>query len=97
MSGIYIPDMELPKSCSDCRFCAGKWCYVIPEYEWQIDSCRPDRRPDWCPLIPVPDHGRLIDADAMRASIPPCYTMEEIVKAFKHAPTILPAEKEGEE
>lgn len=61
---VYIKGMEMPKSCSDCRFCADKWCYVIPEDGWQIDFCRPDRRPDWCPLIPVPDHGRCIDADA---------------------------------
>lgn len=46
--------------------------------------------------VPVPSHGRLIDADAMRAQMPPCYTMEEIVKAFKNAPTIIPASEEGE-
>ena len=61
--GIYISDMQIPTSCSDCRFCADKWCYVIPEDGLQIDFCRSDRRLDWCPLICIPKHGDLIDFD----------------------------------
>ena len=64
-------------------------CFVLKR---AIDN--DSRRLDNCPLIAVSDHGRLIDADAMRSEIPPCYTMEEIVKAFKDAPTIIPADKE---
>lgn len=54
MSGVYIKGMEMPKNCASCvldRFCK----------HWDIRS---DRDED-CPLIPVPDHGRLIDADAL--------------------------------
>lgn len=66
MSGIYIPNMEMPK-CKDCFWAFG--------YKFKC-SCSSEQanhdtgtRPDDCPLIPVPDHGRLIDADALRASI----------------------------
>lgn len=69
MSGIYIPDMEMPSTCVECRlstainFKEKPMCDVLVEYmrygEWL------SKRLDNCPLIPVPDHGRLIDANAL--------------------------------
>ena len=62
--GVYI-DMEMPKSCESCP-CktadafGGLGCQTtgyIPLRKANQD------RPDWCPLVPVPPHGRLIDAD----------------------------------
>ena len=55
MAGIYIPGMENPKNCEDCPFgwytrAGDKFCLTMI-HGWQIK----------CPLIPVPDHGRLID------------------------------------
>ena len=62
--GIYIKGMEMPKSCGYCplRHEArdGDECYLgasLTEYQ---------KRPDDCPLVPVPPHGRLIDADVKR-------------------------------
>ena len=58
---IYI-DMDMPKGCVNCPLNYDATCKLIP-------FCLPDetngskRRQD-CPLIPVPDHGRLVDADA---------------------------------
>ena len=49
MSGVYIPNWEKPKSCDDC------WA----EYAYEICNSHSDS----CPLVSVPDHGRLIDAD----------------------------------
>lgn len=70
MSGIYIP-MEMPKSCPCelvgigydlcCSFAGGIPARVKEYYE----CCQNDTRPSWCPLVPVPEHGRLIDADAL--------------------------------
>ena len=64
MSGIYISGMELPGHCWQCPFhdevddciILKKSCVAVwGEYR---------RHPD-CPLVPVPDHGRLGDLDAM--------------------------------
>lgn len=97
MAGVYIPGfyMEMPEGCLFCPLMNGQWqtCKMLGD---DADVPLTTRRSD-CPLVPVPDHGRLIDADAMRSSMPPCFTMEEIVKAFKNAPTVIPAEKGGAE
>lgn len=71
MSGIYIPGMEMPPNCEECEWsttdrsgffgCRLTWNIVIRKREQD--------RPDWCPLIPVPPHGRLIDADALKARV----------------------------
>ncbi len=52
--GVYIKGMEMPTSCARC--CLDGFCK-----HWDIV---PYRHED-CPLLPVPDHGRLIDADAL--------------------------------
>ena len=80
---VYIKDMEMPKSCEDCRFCENDgvpWCCVMRRYIDEIS----------CPLIPVPEHGRLIDADALIA------TERETFEDYhiSEAPTIIPADKE---
>ena len=51
-------------------------------YEDMVNPCV-----DMGEVIPVPDHGRLIDADA----IP-----ERYLEVRDLAPTIIPADKEGE-
>ena len=58
MSGIYIKNMEMP-TCATCQlesFC-NKW--ASHDAEWQKQH-----RDENCPLIPIPNHGRLIDAIA---------------------------------
>ena len=65
---VYIKGMEMPTCCAECKLCA-----LLPINDYAIfRKCLPlnrraeipIRRED-CPLIPVPDHGRLIDADAL--------------------------------
>ena len=63
--GIYISGMEMPKSCAGCDFCADGWCYVISADQEQPGELSSEKRPDWCPLVEVKPHGRLIDADAL--------------------------------
>ena len=61
MSGIYIPNMQMPKSCGFCPLkmmaMEGDGCAIGAR------STEYQKRPDDCPL--VHDHGRLIDADAL--------------------------------
>lgn len=101
---VLIKGMEMPVSCAACSLQSydiddQKFCGADREgRSIHFDLCRPS----WCPLVPIPPHGRLIDADALKAdyfvpsttSNSPCWvyvSMEEI----KNTPTIIPAE-EGE-
>jgi hypothetical protein len=97
--GIYIKDMEMPTSCGDCRLSVDGWCYACAP---KSDEERKHITTNYCPLIPVPKHGRLIDADAlmidlMDRGIEGIQTDDwhEIQQAVADAPTIIPAE-EGE-
>lgn len=94
--GVYIK-MEMPQSCDDCRLNNGISCYAVPEYTEDGVVGRTDDRPEWCPLVPVPKHGRLIDADALEALFwdGQCYFTENIKYKIKNIETIFPAE-EGE-
>ena len=60
-----------------------------------------------CPLIPVPEHGRLIDADALKASLVfaektaswAVPALRAVLKVIDEMPAIIPADpadKEGE-
>lgn len=54
MSGVYIPNIEMPKSCDDCPH---PTCTL-----WQ--SVNGGGRNEKCPIVSVPKHGSLIDANA---------------------------------
>lgn len=84
MSGVYIKGMTIPTSCRACMYSRTDitntdWC-VLTEKDLPCD----------CPLIQVPEHGRLIDADALPETR---VEWEDVI----NAPTIIPADKEGEE
>lgn len=103
---ILIKDMSMPKNCLSCPLQGGTAdCRLTQKtYNWGLTE-----RPSDCPLVPVPPHGRLIDADelhsALRKRAKEFSNSEygEGVKCgladareyIKIAPTIIPAE-EGE-
>ena len=63
MSGIYIPGIEMPTSCAKCRLFNYEYgCPFIGAVGYALTK---GKRNEDCPLVPVPDHGRLIDADDM--------------------------------
>ena len=78
---ILIRSMDIPTSCDKCRFCVNGFTDDAPIYECAVQSedivsvlvesdGKPfDFRPDWCPLIELPPHGRLIDADEKKTKI----------------------------
>lgn len=104
MSGIYIPGMAMPKSCPceligigydlSCSFAGGVPARVKEYYE----CCQNDTRPSWCPLVPVPPHGRLIDADKLDYSNTDLLGNHIVYMVdIEDAPTIIPADKEETE
>ena len=112
--GVYIKGIEMPKNCDGCRIMALEdtnceaelycGCPIV----FKAHPQGVDHRPDYCPLIPVPEHGRLIDANALykeafkRSETKDGYynCLEPVISCYTidNAPTIIPADpaEEGE-
>ena len=89
---VLIKGMEMPTSCRACMYSRTDirnvdWC-VLTEKDLPCD----------CPLIEIPPHGRLIDADALlqeHERIVDSWGLAHIVsaQAVRNAPTIIEAEE----
>ena len=108
MSGIYIPGMEMPKSCHDCGIeQEGFWCGVADGYK--DTTCFSNERREDCPLVFVPDHGRLVDvdevcnrlltlwdtADKEKKVLVSAILADIVAPIIVGTPTIIPADKEA--
>lgn len=49
-------NMEMPEHCGYCRFRYDGICHALQKTQYSMEEC---------PLVPVPPHGRSIDADAL--------------------------------
>lgn len=71
MSDLLIKGLKMPTSCAGCyMFLHGLTMDGHPWHECAVADCETDDlfgcgKPDWCPLVEVPPHGRLIDADEL--------------------------------
>ena len=81
---VLIKGMEMPTCCAGC--CLDRFCK-----HWDIV---PYRHED-CPLVPVPKHGRLIDADKLNSSETD-YLGNHFVYLvdIDDAPTVIPEEED---
>lgn len=106
--GVYIKGMEMPKSCCACYLkmncddCEGYECVCLPLRTkiGYLDDLLTDKRRDDCPLVLVPPHGRLIDADAFLALVNDSTILSDFLKCIispliRGEPTVIEAE-EGE-
>lgn len=105
---ILIKGMEMPETCKLCylsEFDPGFYAYVCKPTGIRIDydMAKIDRPRTICPLVPVPPHGRLVDADKLmqemrlfiKENMLSRDDARELLETIKDAPTIIPAE-EGE-
>ena len=104
MHDLLIRGMQMPKSCGFCDFRfqldgEGDCCPFVG------DALAYQTRPDNCPLVELPPHGRLIDADAFekdnayfwgRDFINPKYD-DCLCDLINAAPTIIPSNKKESE
>ena len=83
-------NITMPKACEVCPCNDDNWrCGATKEYFDYDDMC--ERRRADCPLIEVPPHGRLIDADAIQD-----YNVETFgqrLLIIDTAPTVIEAEE----
>lgn len=102
MSGVYIQGMKIPENCYQCPFGAdvdigvgvAHGCNLIKDFAQFANERHPD-----CPLTPVLDHGRLIDADEFYKDINESVLLTDGFKVafnlwFDAQPTIIRADKE---
>ena len=104
--GIYIPK-EFPKNCNDCPCTSGWNCFADDEMRDIAEYDDNHTKPDWCPLIEVPKHGRLGDLDRLEQMFvdidnapysafdgeEPFYTAEDAAQIIRLAPTIIESEE----
>ena len=106
--GVYI-NMEMPTSCDNCwaldDYGDYPRCRITDEQRGYNFRVR-EKRMDKCPLVSIPPHGRLIDADALKERVTKRLyssnhgSMAEayyaaLIDLIDTAPTIIP-EEEGE-
>ena len=82
--GIYIKGMKMPSCCMFCPISNASGCGMMNPPVLMTSKEMLADRPDWCPLVPVPPHGRLIDAD--EAISPMEKTFEDFDETFKGFP-----------
>lgn len=103
---ILIPGMEMPTRCWDCPMCYDMMACTITGLNWYRDTVdlsidpAEERMPN-CPLIELPPHGRLVDADAMLEFVDAghlrhphilSWSDRDVEDMIDSRPTIIPAE-----
>lgn len=87
---VLIRGMEMPENCICCDLSHEDWwCPAKQDYVDRYSF-------ETCPLVPVPPHGRLIDADALAISTAMPLDGKSYqyvhIDNIKSAPTVIPAE-----
>ena len=88
---VLIKGMNIPQSCMDCKLTDSENCTcVLKEFyndEYYVGCFEKGRAP-WCPLVEVPTHGRLKDADELkelfRETITGIATRTDMKGAYEH-------------
>ena len=100
---ILIKGMEMPKNCYTCPFCdyVSARCDAVKGTPY-TPADRYEKRADWCPLIEIPPHGRLIDADELmrdgwklhkEVTRVGGYSIHEKPLNYPDVPTVIEAER----
>ena len=95
---ILIKGVEMPKSCEECQVCDYEEGNCLLTGTNRISDGRNTlphngERRDWCPLIEIPPHGRLIDADALIKEWKLGFYRRIVEALMEDAPTIIEAER----
>lgn len=64
---LLIEEMDMPNSCHMCVAGFGGGCHFGQSADEYM--CPDHGRADWCPLVELPPHGKLIDADKLIARL----------------------------
>lgn len=93
--GVYIKGMDMPKCCDGCNMyddnciVSNKPYCILSGRSASITFNSLKEKMDACPLVEIPKHGRLIDADAL---IDGRVSNDNVRICAENAPTVLEAE-----
>ena len=90
---VIIRGMDMPENCWDCPCSHDLWCNVCGKDVSHVTEYGNEARDEDCPLFPVPEHGRLIDADEFTALMF-ADPYQDFVHIIEQMPTIIPEDKE---
>ena len=94
---VIVKGMEMPKNCGECAFYIDGACYG----KGYIDYCSimDTAKPDDCPLVELPPHGRLGDLDELMTEFMDSDLdhlqrddWREVIQIVADAPTVIEAE-----
>lgn len=91
---ILIKGMKMPTSClkGGCPL-DGFACQLWEDKYWSRVESPEKMRHKNCPLIELPDHGDLIDRDAMRITVGRTNGKMLFAELLKKVPAVIPAER----
>lgn len=106
---ILLKGIEMPDCCMNCPLSVsvnfGLVCCptstILPDSKLFDDDGNALEKPSWCPIIEVPPHGRLIDANATYDSIAEVehsgnyVDMDAVGRGIDDTPTVIPADNQG--
>ena len=94
--GVYVIGMKTPSCCMFCPVSNSVGCGLANPPIIMTSKEMLAGRPDWCPLVPVPSHGDLIDRGKLREKEfihdGDAYAVV-MSRDVRNAPTIIPAEE----
>jgi len=96
---VLVKGWSIPTDgCCGCYFRTEKYCGILSKNERVLEYAERFTRPDNCPLVELPDHGDLIDAEEQMRLMWACEydTYDDYNRAFDmldNAPTIISAER----
>lgn len=84
--GVYIKDMQMPKTCGECEFFAwkrgvGQYCAINNKITFHVTLDDFDvgyKRNGTCPLVLIPSHGDLIDREALIKALHAWFDDDEV-------------------
>ena len=96
MSDVLIKGAKMPKECEYCMFAGfggaeNEYYVCMLNGKWK-DRNR-DGRMESCPLVEIPPHGRLIDADKLKDKINIAF-LSEIGKVIDDVPAVIESEEQ---
>ena len=89
---VIVKSMEMPQNCGECALYIDGACYGkgYRDYRSIMDTAKPDD----CPLIELPPHGRLADLDKMINDFWDCDSMIIGNYELEKIKTVIEAEGE---
>ena len=104
---LLIRGMEMPSCCMFCPLSNSCGCGLNNPPVLMTSKEMIADRPDWCPLVELPPHGRLGDLDRLEQMFvdidnapysafdgeEPFYSAEDAAQIIRLSPTIIPAEE----